>query len=86
MRLWENDPTADKENMVMPLADGGPDLPTSRHNNTDGTPPSKPYGLVMSHQQENRFILSTPLSILNILYHSFFRRTSPEAKKAFFSL
>ena len=47
--------------MVMPLADEGPDLPTSRHNKTDGTPPPKPFGFVMSHQQENRFILPSPI-------------------------
>ena len=50
-----------KKCTVMPLADGGPDLPTSRHNKTDGTPPSEPYGFVMSHQQENRFILPSPI-------------------------
>ena len=48
----------------MPLADGGPDLPTSRHNKTDGTPPPKPYGFVMSYQQENRFILPSPILIV----------------------
>lgn len=45
----------------MPQADEGPDLPTSRHNKTDGAPPPKPFGFVMSHQQENRFILPSPI-------------------------
>ena len=45
----------------MPLADEGPELPASRHNKRDGTPPPKPYGFVMSHQQENRCILPSPI-------------------------
>ena len=48
----------------MPLADEGPELPASRHNKRDGTPPPKPYGFVMSHQQENRCILPSPILFL----------------------
>ena len=57
----KNDPTAGKEVQLCLWQMKDPIFPRQDITRQTVTPPPKPYGFVMSHQQENRCILPSPI-------------------------